>query len=94
MPDLDDRLSEASGEVARPEQGDSAVPGETSTGVSARRSRFRPAGTLPMTVTVGLVLVVVAAVTPLGWLRTTRSGPQSATPPTAFPAASSAGGRM
>jgi len=31
--------------------------------------------------TVGLVLVVVAAVTLLGWLRTTHSGPQSATPP-------------
>ena len=34
-----------------------------------------------MAVTVGLVLVVVAAVTLLGWLRTTRSGPQSAAPP-------------
>jgi hypothetical protein len=81
MPDLDDRISEASGEFARPDQSDLAMPGQTSTGVSARRSRLRPGGTVPMTATVGLVLVVIAAVTLLGWLRTTHSGPQSAVPP-------------
>ena len=81
MPDLDDRISEASGEFARPDQSDLAMPGQTSTGVSARRSRLRRGGTVPMTATVGLVLVVIAAVTLLGWLRTTHSGPQSAVPP-------------
>ena len=81
MPDLDDRLSEAFGEFSRPDLGDSAVPGQTLTGVSARPSRFRPGGTFPMIATVVLVLVVVAAVTVLGWLRTTHSGPRSAAPP-------------
>ena len=45
-----------------PISGDSAVPGQTLTRVSARPSRFRPGGTFPMIATVVLVLVVVAAV--------------------------------
>src|SRR6478672_10218434 len=73
MPDVDDQLSQAIGESASRDQGDTRATG--------RRSLLRLGTSLPITVAVGLVLVVVASVTLLGWSPKHGSRPPSATTP-------------
>jgi hypothetical protein len=71
MPDVDDQLSQAIDESASRDHGDPRA--------TARRSLLGTS--LPITVAVGLVLVVVASVTLLGWSPRHGSGPPSATTP-------------
>ena len=73
LPDVDDQLSQAIGESASRDQDD--------TRATARRSLLRLGTSLPITVAVGLVLVVVASATLLGWSPKHGSRPPSATTP-------------